>query len=126
MGAFFWAMVGILPFGIAGLAGYWWYNKGGAGGYVYLFRDFGFQEWRMELISRSIRLDEHRAFGGDGMLSTVASIPFALVGAGVAAWGWVTRQVPYLDGLFGGRSGPYRQVPIDDDGEFWFPCQNVM
>jgi hypothetical protein len=35
MGAFFWAMVGILPFGIAGLAGYWWYNKGGAGGYVH-------------------------------------------------------------------------------------------
>jgi hypothetical protein len=53
------------------------------------------------------------------MLSTVASIPFAMVGAGVAAWGWVTRQVPYLDGLFGGRSGPYRQVPIDDDGELF-------
>jgi hypothetical protein len=68
----------------------------------------------MLMWNRSIRLDEHRAFGGDGILSTLASIPVAAAGAGAAAWGWVTRRVPYLDGLFGSHT-PYRSIPIDDD-----------
>lgn len=69
------------------------------------------------LTLRSIRLGEHRAFGGDGALSTLASIPFFLVGAAQEGWAWVVRKVPYLDDLFTRRSSPYRQVPIDDDGE---------
>lgn len=34
LGALFWGSVAILPFALAGLAGYWWYHKGGRPGYV--------------------------------------------------------------------------------------------
>lgn len=32
----FWGSVAILPFAIAGLAGWWWYSKGGTAGYVFI------------------------------------------------------------------------------------------
>lgn len=72
----------------------------------------------------AIQLGEHRAFSGDGAaagaLSVAASIPVFLVAATQEGWAWVTRQVPFLDDLFTRRT-PYRQVPLDDDGEppFW-------
>lgn len=113
VGAFFWGVIAIIPFAMAGLAGYWWYSKGGAGGYVISYLNYNKREGMLTK-HRSIRLDEHRAFGGDGVLSTVASIPIAIIGATSAAWGWVTRRVPYLDGLFGSHT-PYRSLPIDDD-----------
>lgn len=100
LGAVFWGSIFILPFGLAGLAGWWWYNKAGRPG--------------------SIRLGEHRAFGGgddrSGPLAVIASVPYFLLGVTQAGWAWVTQRVPFLDGLFV-RSEPYRQVPIDDDGE---------
>jgi hypothetical protein len=72
----------------------------------------------------AIQLGEHRAFSGDGAaasaLSVLASIPVFLVAATQEGWSWVTRRVPFLDDLFTRRS-PYRQVPLDDDGEFSFP-----
>lgn len=65
---------------------------------------------------RSIRLGEHRAFGGSsGALSTLASIPFFLIGVASTGWAWATEKFPQLDGLFGGTR-PYRHVPVDDDG----------
>lgn len=66
---------------------------------------------------RTIRLGEHRAFGGSsGGLSTLASIPFFLIGVASTGWAWATEKFPALDNLFsGGR--PYRHVPIDDDGQ---------
>lgn len=67
----------------------------------------------------AIRLDEHRAFGGGeaGMLSTIASVPYAALAGVQSVWAWVTRKVPFLDGLFM-RSSRYRHLPLDDDGEF--------
>jgi hypothetical protein len=32
----FWGSIAILPFALAGLAGYWWYHNAGRPGYVYL------------------------------------------------------------------------------------------
>ena len=69
--------------------------------------------------TRSIRLGEHRAFGGEGqsgLLSTIASIPYFLIAITQAGWAQVERRIPFLGGLFTRRE-PYRQVPIDDDGE---------
>lgn len=73
----------------------------------------------MLTLHRSIRLGEHRPFsGGEGsdLLSTVASVPYFLIGVSQAGWAWLERKVPFLEGLFSRRT-PYRQVPIDDDGE---------
>ncbi|KAK4688992.1 hypothetical protein P7C73_g1101, partial [Tremellales sp. Uapishka_1] len=95
----FWGSVAILPFALAGLAGWWYYTKGGRSG--------------------SIRLGDHRAFGGDstaGVVNTLASVPYFLIGASMAGWAWVTRKVPFLDDLFARRSA-YRTVPLDDDAE---------
>ena len=70
-------------------------------------------------LQRSIRLGDHRAFsteGASGALSVLASVPYFLIGVTQAAWAWVERKVPFLDNLFS-RRPPYREVPIDDDGE---------
>jgi hypothetical protein len=71
-----------------------------------------------KLTRSAIRLDEHRAFGGDrsDVLSTLASVPAAAVAAVQSGWAWVTRKVPFLDGLFM-RSGRYSHLPLDEDGE---------
>ncbi|WWD19083.1 hypothetical protein CI109_103541 [Kwoniella shandongensis] len=95
----FWGSVAILPFAFAGLAGWWYYTKGGRSG--------------------SIRLGEHRAFGGDttsGVFATLASVPLFLIAIGQEGLAWITRKVPFLEDLFARRT-PYRQVPIDDDAE---------
>ena len=111
----FWGSIAILPFACAGVAGWWWYTKGGHTGYMMsnkLFASFADED-------RSIRLADHRAFGGDGgtgVLSTLASVPYFLIGVTRAGWAWVERKVPFLEDLFAKRA-PYRQVPIDDDGE---------
>lgn len=95
----FWGSIAILPFACAALAGYWWFSKAGRPG--------------------SIRLGEHRAFSGErgsGALSTLASVPYALIGVTQAGWAWVVQRVPFVVDLFA-RRAPYRQVPLDDDAE---------
>ncbi|ORY35539.1 hypothetical protein BCR39DRAFT_567933 [Naematelia encephala] len=99
LGGLFWGSIAVLPFALAGLVGWWWFTKGSQGG--------------------SIRLGDHRAFGSDassGALSTLASVPYFLIGVAQASWAWVVRKVPVLEDLFGRRM-PYRQVPLDDDAE---------
>ncbi|KAJ9111054.1 hypothetical protein QFC19_001252 [Naganishia cerealis] len=65
----------------------------------------------------SIRLSEHRAFGGSsGALSTLASVPYFLLGVAATAGAWMQEQIPFIRGLFpGGRPQAYRTVPIDED-----------
>ncbi|ODN82335.1 signal sequence binding protein [Cryptococcus wingfieldii CBS 7118] len=100
-GALFWGSIAILPFAIAGLAGYHYYKKGDQLG--------------------SIRLGDHRAFGGsggssDGWVAVAASVPLFLVGVAQEGWAWVVGKVPFLDDLVTRRSN-YRSVPIDEDAE---------
>jgi hypothetical protein len=99
-GFFFWLFVLVLPFAMAGFAGWWFLNHGG--------RQRG-----------SIRLGEHRAFGGSsGAISTLASVPSFLIGVGAAGWAWLSEKVPFVENLLsGGGSRPYRHVPLDDDAE---------
>ncbi|KAJ9094955.1 hypothetical protein QFC21_005747 [Naganishia friedmannii] len=66
----------------------------------------------------SIRLSEHRAFGGSSdALSTLASVPYFLIGVAATAGTWVQEQIPFIRGLFPGRARSYRTVPIDEDAE---------
>jgi hypothetical protein len=51
------------------------------------------------------------------VLHTLASVPYFLIGVTQAGWALVVQKVPFLAGLFA-RRAPYRQVPIDDDGEY--------
>ncbi len=51
-----------------------------------------------------------------GVLSTIASVPYFLIGVTQAGLAWMVQKVPFLDDLFARRS-PYRQVPLDDDAE---------
>lgn len=122
MSGLFWGSVAILPFALAGLAGYWWYHNAGRPGYVHVRTNFDVYQTDKS----AIQLGEHRAFSGDGgaasALSILASIPVFVVAATQEGWSWVTRKVPFLDDLFTRRS-PYRQVPIDDDGKF-LPSQD--
>lgn len=68
----------------------------------------------------TIRLQDHRAFGGSsGALSTLASVPYFLLGVASVGVAWISERIPFLQGLFASRSN-YRQVPVDDDGEICF------
>lgn len=99
LGALFWASIAILPFALAGLAGWWWVTKGNRTG--------------------SIRLGEHRAYGGDmatGAINTLASVPYFILGVVSALWSTLERRVPFIEGLFNRRAA-YRAVPVDDDAE---------
>lgn len=101
LGGLFWASIVLLPFACAALGGYWWITKAGRPG--------------------AIRLGEHRAYGGDaaaGVLSTLASVPYFILGLVSAGWSALERRVPALERFsFGRRRAPYRAIPIDDDAE---------
>ncbi|KAL7422736.1 vacuolar protein sorting/targeting protein PEP1 [Cryptotrichosporon argae] len=99
--ALVWGSLAILPFAAAGVVGWWFFTKGGRHG--------------------AIRLGEHRAFatGNDAAnsaLEVVASVPYFALGLARAAWAWIERKVPFLNGVFA-RPAPYRTVPLDDDAE---------
>jgi hypothetical protein len=98
LGGLFWASIAILPFGLAGLAGWWYATKGGRTG--------------------AIRLGEHRAYGGgtNAVLNTLASVPYFVLGVVSALWTAVEMRLPFVQDLFR-RRAPYRAVPIDDDAE---------
>ncbi|EJT52393.1 signal sequence binding protein [Trichosporon asahii var. asahii CBS 2479] len=95
----FWATIALIPFAAAGLAGYWYMQKGGRAG--------------------GIRLDEHRAYRDNQVLATLASVPYFLLGLISVAWGAVERNLPSWarrDGGLGFRRG-YETLPIDEDAE---------
>ncbi len=65
---------------------------------------------------RNIRLpSDTRAFGGDnGILATLASVPWFLIGVAGIAWEWVASNVESLSNNYRSRRG-YRNVPVDED-----------
>ncbi|KAH9941948.1 Oligoxyloglucan reducing end-specific cellobiohydrolase [Amylocystis lapponica] len=99
--AFFWAMVICVPFLFAALAGWWYYRK-------------------RELGSGSIRLpggDTGPRFSRDsGILSTLASVPWFVVGLAGIAWGYVASTFDNVSAGFRQRGG-YRTVPVDEDAQ---------
>ncbi|KAF9524397.1 Oligoxyloglucan reducing end-specific cellobiohydrolase [Crepidotus variabilis] len=95
-GAFFWLFMLILPFGFTALVAYYYYRKSG-------------------LARGTIRLpgDRGGTFGEGGVMDTLASIPWFILGLGGIAFEWLSSQ---LEPLFRSRSG-YRDVPIDEDAQ---------
>jgi len=66
--------------------------------------------------------------GMDGVMSTLASVPWFLLGLAAVTWDYVKElPIPFLSGRGrgssrggfsrGGGGVPYRQIPIDDDAE---------
>ncbi|KAG7098099.1 hypothetical protein E1B28_000073 [Marasmius oreades] len=94
--AFWIIMIVAIPVLFAGLVGAWWYRKSGmARGMIRLPGD-----------SRSFR----RSSGG--ILDTLASVPWFLIGLGQIAFSWIEQK---LGGLSGRRG--YRNIPIDEDAQ---------
>ncbi|KDQ06635.1 hypothetical protein BOTBODRAFT_181398 [Botryobasidium botryosum FD-172 SS1] len=96
----FWWSIILLPFGFTALVGYWYYRRG-------------------NFNRGSIRLpDNSRSFDDSGPLSTLASIPWFILGVAGVAWGAVSSWPIWnsVSQRFATRSG-YRTVPVDEDAQ---------
>ena len=100
-GFFFWATVIVAPLMLAGLFGVWWTRR--RGGAIRL-HDSAFHSTRPR---------------GDGILSTLASVPWWLIGVAGAVAAWFDRT---LSGRFSSRRGGYRHLAVDDDAELLAEC----
>ncbi|KAJ3780213.1 vacuolar protein sorting/targeting protein 10 [Lentinula aff. detonsa] len=98
----FWWFVILISFGLAGLVGLYFYRRSGvARGNIRLPTD----------------LRSNRALEGDsGILSTLASVPWFLVGLAGIAWEYVASNVESLSNSFRNRRG-YRNLPADEDAQ---------
>ncbi|KAG6840198.1 vacuolar protein sorting/targeting protein PEP1 [Blastosporella zonata] len=99
-GPFFWLFVLVIPFGITALIGYAYYRRSG-------------------LARGTIRLpgDGSSSFGSDsGILDTIASVPWFLVGIAGIAWEWVVSHVEGMSSGFRSRRG-YRDLRVDEDAQ---------
>ncbi|KAJ3714865.1 vacuolar protein sorting/targeting protein 10 [Lentinula guzmanii] len=98
----FWWFVTLISFGLAGLVGLYFYRRSGvARGNIRLPTD----------------LRSNRALEGDsGILSTLASVPWFLVGLAGIAWEYVASNVESLSNSFRNRRG-YRNLPADEDAQ---------
>ena len=68
---------------------------------------------------RTIRLpgDGGPAYGGDtGIVATLASVPWFLIGIAGIAWEWVTSNLESIPIGFRTRRG-YRDLPVDEDAQ---------
>jgi hypothetical protein len=110
--AFFWWMMFLIPFGFAGTVAWWWHKNRGFGGAIRLpGPDAG-----------GVRLGGGRGGrgGGSGVLETIASVPWFVVGIAGVAWEWATDRVERLSGQYGGgygRRSAYRNVAVDEDAQ---------
>ncbi|EDR05456.1 uncharacterized protein LACBIDRAFT_329753 [Laccaria bicolor S238N-H82] len=93
----FWLFMLLLPFGFTALNAFYYYRRSGlARGTIRLPGDGG-----------------RPAYGGDiGVVATLASVPWSIVGVAGIAWEWVVSHVERLAPC--ARSG-YRNLPIDKD-----------
>ncbi|THH18916.1 hypothetical protein EW146_g2149 [Bondarzewia mesenterica] len=99
-GPFFWLFVLMVPFAFTALVAYWYYRKSG-------------------LARGMIRLpgDSRPAFRTDsGVLDTLASVPWYIVGITGIAWEAASSSVRSFFLSFRSRRG-YRNVPVDEDAQ---------
>ncbi|KAG6856320.1 vacuolar protein sorting/targeting protein PEP1, partial [Tephrocybe sp. NHM501043] len=97
-GVFFWLFVLAIPFGITALIGYSYYRRSG-------------------IARGTIRLpgDGSSSFRNDsGILDTIASVPWFIVGIVGIAWEWVASRV---DGMFFRSRRGYRDLRVDEDAQ---------
>jgi len=97
---FWWTMI-MLPFAFTALIGYWYYRRSG-------------------LARGNIRLPgdsrPYRGGSDSGVLSTLASVPWFLIGVIGIAWESVTSAFESLTLNYRTRRG-YRNVPVDEDAQ---------
>lgn len=75
--------------------------------------------WRIFHICSTIRLpgDTRPAYGGDtGIVSTLASVPWFLIGLAGIAWEYVSSSLESASQGFRTRRG-YRDLPVDEDAQ---------
>ncbi|KAG6810837.1 hypothetical protein H0H92_010132 [Tricholoma furcatifolium] len=98
-GFFFWLFVLVIPFGITALVAYSYYRRSGlARGTIRLPGDGG-SSFRQE---------------SSGVLDTIASVPWFIVGISGIAWEWVTSRT---EGLFFRSRRGYRDLRVDEDAQ---------
>jgi hypothetical protein len=111
-GVFWWIMMILLPFLIAGLAAIWWSRRRGG-------KSIG---------GGRIRLPDHNGEGenqsrarqmGGNAVEVLASVPWFVIGVMGVFVGWVREvEIPWLsDRLRRSTRGGYRSVHLDDDAE---------
>jgi hypothetical protein len=96
-GTLFWMFMIGLPFGFTALVGYYYYRRSG-------------------LARGTIRLpsDARSPYGESGIMATLASVPWFVIGISGIAYEWVASRMDTY--LFRPRRG-YRNVPIDEDAQ---------
>ena len=114
-GFFFWVFVLMVPFMFTALIAYWYYRRMGlARGYVLLSSCLAVAH----AACSTIRLpggDTGPRFSSDsGVVATLASVPWAALGAASIAWEWVASKFDSVGTQFRSRRG-YRHVPVDED-----------
>ncbi|KAG6867942.1 vacuolar protein sorting/targeting protein PEP1 [Termitomyces sp. T159_Od127] len=97
-GPFFWIIILLIPFGVTALIGYSYYRRSGlARGTIRLPGD-GSRSYRSE----------------SGILDTLASVPWYLVGIAGIAWEWIASRT---EGLFYTSRRGYRDLRVDEDAQ---------
>ncbi|KZO92920.1 Oligoxyloglucan reducing end-specific cellobiohydrolase [Calocera viscosa TUFC12733] len=98
---FFWLSVIVLPAGLVSVLAYWFYKKSGH-------------------MKGTIRLPDNvrPSLSTDaGLVDTIASVPWYLLGLATVALSAVSRiKIPFIGGLFRSRRG-YRTVAVDEDAQ---------
>lgn len=128
-GAAFWFFVLVLPFIFTASVAWWYYRKSGLarGCVFFLFlllcaldgcrTDIDFRAYGCN--NRMIRLpgDTRPAFRSDsGFMSTLASVPWFMVGLAGIAWERISSTAEGLATSMRSRRG-YRNIPVDEDAQ---------
>lgn len=94
----FWFFVIIIPFAFTALVASWYYRKSG-------------------MTRGTIRLpgDGSRYYSDGGIVDTLASVPWFLIGIAGIAWEWVTSRIEGLQ--LGRTTRGYRDLPVDEDAQ---------
>lgn len=121
-GTLFWIMVFLLPFGFTSLIGYWYYRRSGLARGCDVFRlAFVLCGWLTIVVrlGRTIRLpgdNAHGPDGGSGVLATLASVPWFLIGVLGIGWEHASSLLGSITAGYRTRRG-YRDVPVDEDAQ---------
>ncbi|KAK0452799.1 vacuolar protein sorting/targeting protein 10, partial [Desarmillaria tabescens] len=100
-GPLFWWFVILIPFMFTALVGYWYYRRSGmARGHIRLPGDGG------------------PYYGGSngGVMETLASVPWFVIGVAGIAWEWIVSHVESAGASLRTRRG-YRNIPVDEDAQ---------
>ena len=104
---------------LAALIGLWIYRRSGmAQGYVvFIFHCF---HQRLTFYPSTIRLPggENRSYyqSSSGIIDTLASVPYFLIGLGGIAWEWVSSKFDSATSGYRTSRG-YRNIPVDEDAQ---------